>query len=118
LIVADEFFNDGDYDSAIKFYQKILNESSLSFNEQLANIGIAYSFEAKEDYTNAINLYKTLIKSSNNYPLFDIYMALARCYELNSQNNESILILREMKNKFPGNPKIKIIDLKIKKLDI
>ena len=23
LIVADEFFNDGDYDSAIKFYQKI-----------------------------------------------------------------------------------------------
>jgi lipopolysaccharide biosynthesis regulator YciM len=118
LIVADEFFNDGDYDAAIKFYQRILKDSPLPFNQQLANIGIAYSFEAKEDYKNAINTYKTVIEFPNNYPLFDVYLALARCYELYSQENEAVLILREMKNKFSGNPKIKIINLKLKDLSI
>ena len=61
LIIADEFFNSGDYESAIKFYQVILNDSPLSFNQQLANIGIAYSFEAKEDYNNAIKAYKSVM---------------------------------------------------------
>ena len=118
LIVADNFFSESDYDSAIKLYKRILNASPLPFSQQLANIGIAYSFEAKEDYKNAINAYKTVIEHPNDYPLFDIYMALARCYELHSQVNEAILILREMKNKFPANPKIKNINLKIKSLGI
>jgi len=115
LIVADELFNEGSFDSAIKIYKNILKVSPLPLNQQLANIGIAYSFEAKKDYNNAINAYKTIIEYPNDYPLFDIYMALARCYELNSQGNEADLILREVKNKFPSNPKIKIINSKIKK---
>ena len=103
---------------AIQLYQRILNESPLPFSQQLAKVGIAYSFEAKEDYKNAINAYKTVIEHPNDYPLFDIYMALARCYELDRQVNEAVLILREMKNKFSANPKIKIINSKIKLLDI
>ncbi|SVB02729.1 uncharacterized protein METZ01_LOCUS155583 [marine metagenome] len=118
LILADDFFSDGEFDMAIQLYQRILKESPLPFSQQLANIGIAYSFEAKEDYKNAINAYKTVIEHPNEYPLFDIYMALARCYELDRQVNEAVLILREMKNKFSANPKIKIINSKIKLLDI
>ena len=118
LILADDFFSDGEFDMAIQLYQRILKESPLPFSQQLANIGIAYSFEAKEDYKNAINAYKTVIEHPNDYPLFDIYMALARCYELDRQVNEAVLILREMKNKFSANPKIKIINSKIKLLDI
>jgi lipopolysaccharide biosynthesis regulator YciM len=118
LIIADEFFKKGDYDSAIKFYNNILKDSSISLSHQLANIGIAYSLEAKEDYTNAINAFKTVIQYPNNYPLFDIYMGLARCYELNSNINEALLILREMQSKFSANPKINSINSKIKKLDI
>jgi len=45
LILADEYFDEGGYDKAIEFYQNVLTGSSSSFNQQLANIGIAYSLE-------------------------------------------------------------------------
>ena len=118
LILADEHFNEGSYDKAIKFYQNILNGSSSSFNQQLANIGIAYSLEGKKDYKNAISAYKTVIQYPSEYPLFDIYMGLARCYELNNQKNEALLILREMQSKFSSNPQIDNINSKIKNLDV
>jgi lipopolysaccharide biosynthesis regulator YciM len=84
----------------------------------LANIGIAYSLEGKKNYKNAISAYKTVIQYPSKYPLFDIYMRLARCYELNNEKNEAILILREMQNKFSSNPKIDSINSKIKNLDV
>ena len=118
LILADEYFNEGSYDKAIEFYQNALNGSSSSFNQQLANIGIAYSFEGKKDYKNAISVYKTVIQYPSEYPLFDIYMGLARCYELNNEKNEALLILREMQNKFSSNPQIGDINSKIKNLDV
>ena len=98
---------------AIQLYQRILKESPLPFSQQLANVGIAYSFEAKEDYKNAINAYKTTIQYSNEYPLFDIYVGLARSYELNNEKNEALLTLREMQNKFPSHSKIDVIKSKI-----
>ena len=118
LILADEYFNEGSYDKAIEFYQNVLNRSSSSFNQQLANIGIAYSLEGKKDYKNAISAYKTVIQYPSEYPLFDIYMGLARCYELNNEKNEALLILREMQNKFSSNPKIDNINSKIKNFDV
>ncbi len=119
LLLADEYFNEGRYDKAINLYQNILKESSSPLSHQLANIGIAYSHEGKKDYKNAINAYKTVIQFPNNeYPLFDIYTSLVRCYELNNQKNEALLILREMQSKFSNNPKINEIDIKIKNIDI
>ena len=127
LILADEYFNEGSYDKAIEFYQNVfpvslktwaVNRSSSSFNQQLANIGIAYSLEGKKDYKNAISAYKTVIQYPSEYPLFDIYIGLARCYELNNEKNEALLILREMQNKFSSNPQIDNINSKIKNLDV
>ena len=127
LILADEYFNEGSYDKAIEFYQNVfpvslktwaVNRSSSSFNQQLAKIGIAYSLEGKKDYKNAISAYKTVIQYPNEYPLFDIYMGLARCYKLNNEKNEALLILREMQNKFSSNPQIDNINSKIKNLDV
>ena len=119
LLLADEYFSEGRYDKAINLYQNILKESSSSLNQQLANIGLAYSLEGKKDYKNAINAYKNVIQFPNNeYPLFDIYTSLVRCYELNNQKNEALLILREMQSKFSNNPKINEIDIKIKNIDI
>ena len=116
LILADQYYNEGSYDKAIEFYQNVLNESSLPLTQQLANIGIAYSLEGKQDYINAISVYKTVIQHSSKYPLFDIYLGLSRCYELNNEKNEALLILREMQSKFSSNPKIENIKSKIKNL--
>jgi tetratricopeptide (TPR) repeat protein len=118
LLFANEYYNEGSYDKAIEYYQGILNSSSTPFNHQLAKIGVAHSLEGKKEYKSAINTYKTVIQNPNDYPLFDIYLGLARCYELNKEKNQALLILREMQNKFPSNFKIQIINSKIKNLDI
>ena len=116
LVLADEYFNEASYDKAIEFYQNVVNGSGSSLSQQLANMGIAYSLEGKNDYKNAINAYKTTIQYSNEYPLFDIYVGLARCYELNNEKNEALLTLREMQNKFSSHSKINVIKSKIKSL--
>ena len=116
LVLADEYFNEASYDKAIEFYQNVVNGSGSSLSQQLANMGIAYSLEGKKDYKNAINAYKTTIQYSNEYPLFDIYVGLARCYELNNEKNEALLTLREMQNKFSSHSKINVIKSKIKSL--
>jgi len=116
LVLADEYFNEASYDKAIEFYQNVINGAGSSLYQQLANMGIAYSLEGKKDYKNAINTYKTTIQYSNEYPLFDIYVGLARCYQLNNEKNEALLTLREMQNKFPGHSKIDVIKSKIKAL--
>ena len=117
LALADEYYNEASYDKAIDFYQNVLNESISSLNHQLANLGIAYSLEGKKDHKNAINAYKKTIKYSNKYPLFDVYVALARSYELNNEKNEALLTLREMQNKFSSHSKIDVIKSKIKILE-
>ena len=116
LVLADEYFNEANYDKAIESYQNVVNGSGSSLSQQLANMGIAYSLEGKNDYKNAINAYKTTIQYSNEYPLFDIYVGLARCYELNNEKNEALLTLREMQNKFSSHSKINVIMSKIKSL--
>ena len=116
LVLADEYFNEASYDKAIDLYQNVLNGSRSSLQHHLANMGIAYSLEGKKEYKNAINAYKTTIQYSNEYPLYDIYLRLARCYELNNEKNEALLTLREMQNKFSSHSKIDIINSKIKAL--
>ena len=116
LVLADEYFNEASYDKAIDLYQNVLNGSRSSLQNHLANMGIAYSLEGKKDYKKAIKAYKTTIQYSNEYPLFDIYLRLARCYELNNEKNETLLTLREMQNKFSSHSKIDIINSKIKAL--
>jgi tetratricopeptide (TPR) repeat protein len=118
LLLANEHFNKGSYDNAIEYYQNVLGGSSSSLNQQLANVGIAYSFEGKKDYKNAINAYKNTIQFPFEYPLFDVYVGLARCYKLNNEKNEALLILREMQTKFSNNLKIDIINNKINELSL
>ena len=118
LLLAGEYFNKGSYDKAIEYYQNVLDRSSSSLNQQLANVGIAYSFEGQKDYKNAINAYKNTIKHPFEYPLFDVYVGLARCYELNNEKNEALLILREMQTKFSNNLKIDSVNNKINALSL
>ena len=119
LMLADEVYDTRDYDRAIGLYQDILNESSpTSLSHQLASMGIAYSLEGKKDYKNAIIAYKAIIQLPNKYPLFDIYVSLARCHELNQDNNGALLTLREMKIKFSSHSKFEIIESTLKRLDV
>jgi tetratricopeptide (TPR) repeat protein len=119
LMIADKYFNIGDYDQALELYKTIELESSKNtLSRKIAMVGIAYSLEGKNDYKEAIIIYQKVIRKFSDYPLFDIYLSIVRCHELSGEKSSALLILREMKVKFASHPKLMIVNEKIKKLDI
>jgi tetratricopeptide (TPR) repeat protein len=119
LMIADKYFNIGEYDQALKLYKIIESESSKNtLSRKIAMIGVAYSLEGKNDYKEAIIIYQKVIQNFNDYPLFDIYLSIVRCHELSDDKSSALLILRQMKVKFASHPKLIVVDEKIKKLDV
>ena len=82
----------------------------------MANIGLAYTHEAKGELRNAIDLYKSVIDANTSFPLFQVYWSLARCHINNNDNSNALLILREMQIKFSGTAELEKIDRRIKQL--
>lgn len=118
MILADQYYEIHAYDRSISLYQNILKETApTNLQYQLVSEGIAYSLEGKKDYKGAIISYKTIIESQNKYPLFHVYLSLARCYELNNNHHGALLTLREMNARFLNHPKIGLVEARLKKLE-
>ena len=118
LMLADELYRTREYERAISLYQDLLKSTRPDqISYQLASMGVAYSLEGKKDYKQAIAAYKTIIEKPSGYPLFHVYLSLARCYELNNEQNGALLTLREMKEKFSGHSKQDIVDSRLKELE-
>jgi tetratricopeptide (TPR) repeat protein len=115
LLLADVYFQNGDFDKAKSTYQVIRN-NSLGLNYQMANVGLAYTHEALGDYKKAINLFKLAIDTNDNFPLFQVYWSLARCHENNKDISNALLILREMQIKYSGKTESEKIENQIKQL--
>jgi tetratricopeptide (TPR) repeat protein len=119
LMIADKYFNIGEYDQALELYKIIESESPKNtLSRKIAMVGIGYSLEGKNNYKEAITIYQKVIQNFNDYPLFDIYLSIVRCHELSGEKSSALLILREMKVKFASHHKLMIVDEKIKKLDV
>ena len=117
LLLGDYYHRNGDYAQALDLYQSVQSASqSTDLNYQLATLGLAYAHESKKEYKQGIELLRSLIDNPNGYPLFDIYLSLARCYELDKDNEKSLQILREMQTRFFEHPRLNIVDRQIKKL--
>lgn len=117
LILANQLYDFHEYSRAISFYQDILiNTSPMDLTHQLANMGLAHSLESKKDYKRAIGIFKTILESPNNFPLFQVYLSLARCYELNNDLNGALLTLREMNIRFSNHPNLDLVESRINKI--
>ncbi len=117
LLLADIHFRNQEYDKAEAFYTTVLNNSSVGqINYQMAQVGLAYSHESHKDYKKAIDLFKSVVDANTGFPLFEVYWSLSRCYELNNDGTNALLILREMQIKFAGNPQVDKIERRIKQL--
>ena len=117
LLLAEEYYQDEQYDKAITLYSEISDQSGgTELSGQLAKIGLAYSHEGKKDYKKAAEIYKSIVGNANGYPLFDMYIGLARCYELNNDNKNALTTLREVENKFQSHPQIDSVKRRIAKL--
>lgn len=117
LLLADAYYENGQFDKAINLYLEIdANTPQGNLVHQLARVGLAYSYEGNRDYAKAIEVYKSQTENGEGYPLFHVYLGLARSHELNNDLNGSLLVLREMKSKFPTHPEIDRVDKQIKLL--
>jgi tetratricopeptide (TPR) repeat protein len=115
LLLADVYFQYGNYDKAKSTYQEVRN-SSGGLNHQMANVGLGYTYEAMGEFKKAIDLYKLTIDTNDNFPLFQVYWSLARCHENNKDRPNALLILREMQIKFSGRAESEKIENQIKQL--
>ena len=99
LLLADLYYMNKEIDKAQTTFLEIINDSQ-GLNHQMANIGLAYIYEAKGELRDAINLYKSVIDENTSFPLFQVYWSLARCHVNNNDNSNALQILREMLIKF------------------
>ena len=117
LLLGDIHFQNQEYDKAEAFYSAVMSHSSpIDINHQMAQVGLAYSHESRKDYKKAIGLFKSVIDANTGFPLFEVYWSLSKCYELNNDVSNALLILREMQIKFSQNPQDDRIKVRIKEL--
>lgn len=119
LFLADILYQNQKFDEAESLFgMVIINSSPGEINYQMAQVGLAYNAESSKQYQKAIDLFKAVIDANTNFPLFEVYWSLSRCYELNNDSSNALLILREMQIKFAANPQMDKIELRIKKLSV
>jgi tetratricopeptide (TPR) repeat protein len=119
LLLADIHFQNQKFDEADALYLTVMDNSSPEqINYQMAQVGLAYNYESSKQYPKAIDLFKSVIDTNTDFPLFEVYWSLSRCYELNNDRSNALLILREMQIKFAANPQMDKIELRIKKLSV
>ena len=118
LMLADAYFMNKELENSIKLYQEVLGETQNGdLLNELARIGLAYSYEQNNQNDKAIQGYKSLIDGTVQLPLFNIYLSLARVYLSQQDKNNALLILREMKTKYQEHAQIDRVIEKIKKLE-
>jgi tetratricopeptide (TPR) repeat protein len=115
LLLADVYYQYGNFDKAKSTYQEVRN-SSQGLNHQMANVGLGYAHEAMGEFKKAIDLFKLAIDTNDNFPLFQVYWSLARCHKNNKDISNALLILREMQIKFSGRAESEKIKNQIKQL--
>ena len=115
LLLADVYFQNGNFDKAKSTYQQVRN-NSRGLNHQMANVGLGYTHEAMGEFKKAIDLFKLAIDTNDNFPLFQVYWSLARCHKNNKDISNALLILREMQIKFSGRAESEKIKNQIKQL--
>lgn len=117
LLLAREYFHQEQFEKAIALYTEILHRSKVQdLSSQLARVGLAYSYEGKKDYKKAVEFYKSLLEKADGFPLFDVFIGLSRCYELDNDKKNALLTLREMESKFQDHPQLESVERRIAKL--
>ncbi len=118
LLLADTQYRNKRYDDALASFTTVQNQVPPgTLNYFLAQSGIAHSYEAQKEFTQAIAQYKKIIDQSGEFPLFNTYLGLSRCYELSNDPKNAELILREMQNKFPEHAGLDQVNLSLKRLE-
>lgn len=118
LILADAYYRSRQFEKSGQIYSEVAGATGTGdLYHGLAQLGLAYSHEAGRNFKKAIDLLKSIVEQNATLPLFPIYLDLVRCYELDNDPKNALLVLREMKSKFSGNQDMSKVDRWIEKLE-
>lgn len=118
LLLADAMYESKKYDEALPIYIKVKNLSKMGdLDFDLARVGIAHTFEAKNEFQKAIEIFKSIVNGNTNYPLFYIYVGMARCHDLLNDPKSAELVLREALDKYPDHADIAKIQSLLKNIE-
>jgi tetratricopeptide (TPR) repeat protein len=106
ILLGQIYYENGEYDKAIATYEDFLKSGSQKPElTALAWEGLAYSYEAKEDFTKALGSYEELTQM----PLTNVqgwaYLGLARCYERLQEYEKALDAYRTLLASQPQHPK-------------
>lgn len=118
LLLADAYYQNRQFKEAIELYGEILQGYQTGdLNYQLAQMGLGYSLENEKEYEKAREIYKSIIDQEGSLPLVNVYLSLARVYELEDDYKSALEILRQIPNKFQGHALLDKVQGKIEKLE-
>ena len=118
LLLADAMYESKKYDEALPIYIKVKDLSKMGdLDFDLARVGIAHSLEAKKEFQKAIEMFKSIINGNSNYPLFYIYMGMARCHGWLNDSKSAELVLREALDKYPDHADIAKLQSLLKNIE-
>ena len=104
LLLADIYFQNKHFDKAIQQYSEVTAKGSVeNLVYSLAQLGLAYAYEGRKEHKKSIEIYKAIIDNKkSSLPLLPVYLDLARSYEMDNDPKNALLLLRDIKNKFPN----------------
>jgi len=118
LLLADAMYESKKYDQALPIYTSVKDFSKLgNLDFDLARVGMAHTLEAKTEYQKAIEVYKSIVNGSTNYPLFYIYLGMARCHFSLKDLKNGELVVREALDKFPDHADITKLQTMLKNIE-
>ncbi|MEK6704460.1 MAG: tetratricopeptide repeat protein [Bdellovibrionota bacterium] len=81
LRIGDIYYDYGESDKAVDWYQKAAEHSSGSFEKALALMSMGYSYENTGKCVEAVNSFEKALALGEESLKGDLLMAEARCYE-------------------------------------
>ncbi len=103
MMLANNNFKDGQYDESEAIFGKIIQGSDQSslFNE-IAQVGLGYTFIEKKEYDRSIKLLEDLIaRDKFQYPKEELYKNLVILYKKTGENDKAIEVYQKLKLLYP-----------------
>jgi tetratricopeptide (TPR) repeat protein len=112
LYLADSYYNTGDYDKALQYFEDFSGSTSLLKVSALA--GEAACYEAKKDFKTAAERYEKAALSNTDDPDAAENLAnAARDYGRAGDKDHALEILQKIKKEYPNSPTAREVELYI-----
>jgi tetratricopeptide (TPR) repeat protein len=118
LYIGDCYYGLGEYDKAKQVYEKYLAEyPDDKLMGYLLWQSLGYTCEAQDKLDEAIGYYRQALNQEAPAAKFQLYLDIARCYELKQDWQQALATYKEAVSTFAENPRTDEIRQRIQELE-